>query len=104
MKKKKLLIINIVNEFFSVVGFVFHPEDKFLRSWKIFVTLLAVFQCYLQTYACAYTTSFGNWGYGSSDSMKSLFGILYLTDFLYLIDIFIQTRTAVLDDSAKGKK
>jgi len=88
--------------FKRAIGFVFHPEDKFLKRWKIFITLWAVFQCFFQTYVCAFTTSFGNWGYGSSDLMCWLFGYLYFIDFLYLVDILIQTRTAVLDDSARG--
>ena len=93
----------IIFVFYRSVGFIFHPEDKFLRRWKILITLFAVFLCFLQTYVCAFTTGFGNLGYGSSDTMKIIFGFLYLIDILYIIDICIQTRIAVLNDSAKGK-
>uniref|UniRef100_A0A7M5XLN7 Cyclic nucleotide-binding domain-containing protein n=1 Tax=Clytia hemisphaerica TaxID=252671 RepID=A0A7M5XLN7_9CNID len=79
---------------------LFHPKDPFLKRWKIVMTVSAVCFCFFHTYVMAYKTSFGRTGYGTNNTLKAMFALLYLMDMMYLIDIYIQIRTAIIDDSA----
>lgn len=76
---------------------LFNDNSRFLLIWKIFVALVVIIHAFLHTYVTSFKTSFGNAGYGSSSTMKLLFGMLYVVDIIHFVDMFIKSRTTIED-------
>ena len=65
--------------------------------WNVAVILVAFLFTFVHSFIVSYGTGFSANGYGSSLGFESVFGLTYLVDFIYFMDMFVKARTVTYD-------